>query len=1112
MTINEAGRPDTRPLLPGDEEEINSQFTKRHAALQHAEMNRRRARLPSGPLRSASSKNIPEAFESNSLPLHRALTNTDNFIPNADLESDSVATDHRGGELSSSNDEQESLNNEEYSTQPVEMEHGMQLDPSLKKQRDEWADKGAAKIVRDVTNPDTGQTTKEVIKKGIRDFKFGDTLGDGSYSTVMVATARDSGKKYAVKVLSKEYLIRQKKVKYVNIEKNALQRLNNSKGIIRLYFTFQDEASLYFLLEYAPNGDFLSVMKKYGSLSEECTCYYSAQIIDAIKHLHLRGIIHRDIKPENVLLDKEMKVKLTDFGTAKLLDGQPYDSGDKYDLHTRSKSFVGTAEYVSPELLNDNWVDYRCDIWAFGCIVFQMIAGKPPFKATNEYLTFQKVMKVQYAFTAGFPVIVRDLVKRILLRQPDQRLTISQIEKHYFFRDKNFKDGSIWSEPAPEIQPYRVTAKSMQPIPALNVHQHQYQYHPKKVSYTKPQGNGKPIGGVDSANSSTVSTIGASGISNGGGGAAAIAASNNNPSSNNPVSLSVVPPRASSPVAPPKKVMDDTTSQILDRAKKEVDNKKVNAQRRIATGISVQNPAFKKNQNSTANTTSYSGGSSGSSSTSYMKPKSSATTRTTNSQVAPIIYSFDNGSTGTIESVKDPSASSSVTQGFAGHSSGSRVIGSETPGTPAANKMDMIWDYYLKDSNEHVLGAGEVNFAVVDNGSFERRINKSNGSLSEPQRLGSSRATLLSQVARGGGGITGLRNDYNPPTLSESDYYDTLAVSLEDLHPDYQVLGGDSSLNPSTEREDSPTSSEENPNSPISNKFKKFFYHKQDIAPSVTDLGNYYRRMLVVTNYGRVLVLTKRNKFIPGTYMNFDLCYDINVSQSGVKIKEVSVPLVTEKSGNFVLQTPYDAFLFRTTQRSTDGWLVVLHDCMKRNHERLVTKSRREAARSEDAMKAAKLATPVLDQGKSVRQREPNPKELYHTSTPQSFGLPSAIPSRTTKGQRSSLYSVASGDSNVSASGASPSNRSAKNEPIFESFVSSKEKSSKRQISPVPISSKLVSGLPYYNYSTSAGLGISSKGSVSSAAASIEKTPKKSINPSNSRLLARSEQTFRRKH
>ena len=346
-------------------------------------------------------------------------------------------------------------------------QHEMGLAPSMRRRREEWAERGAAKIIKDVIDPTTGELTKHVVKMGIKDFKFGEQLGDGSYSSVVLATARDSGKKYAVKVLSKEYLIRQKKVKYVTVEKLALQKLNGTKGIIRLYFTFQDEASLYFLLEYAPHGDFLGLIKKYGSLNETCARYYASQIIDAVDSLHNIGIIHRDIKPENILLDKDMKVKLTDFGTAKILPEKPSSTADGepcFDLYAKSKSFVGTAEYVSPELLNDSYTDSRCDIWAFGCILYQMLAGKPPFKAANEYLTFQKVMKIQYAFTAGFPQIVKDLVKKLLVREPNDRLSIKQIKAHIFFHEINFEDGSVWDGNPPEIQPYKISAEAMKPL------------------------------------------------------------------------------------------------------------------------------------------------------------------------------------------------------------------------------------------------------------------------------------------------------------------------------------------------------------------------------------------------------------------------------------------------------------------------------------------------------------------------------------------------------------------------------------------------------------------------------------------------------------------------
>ncbi|KAK7681015.1 hypothetical protein QCA50_015852 [Cerrena zonata] len=99
------------------------------------------------------------------------------------------------------------------------------------------------------------------------------------------------------------------------------------------------------------------------------------------------------------------------------------DESEDYPVDVRAKSFVGTAEYVSPELLENKYCGKPGDIWAFGCIVYQMIAGKPPFRAANEYLTFQKITKLQYAFSAGFPMIIRDLIKQILVLQPSRRAT-----------------------------------------------------------------------------------------------------------------------------------------------------------------------------------------------------------------------------------------------------------------------------------------------------------------------------------------------------------------------------------------------------------------------------------------------------------------------------------------------------------------------------------------------------------------------------------------------------------------------------------------------------------------------------------------------------------------
>ena len=332
------------------------------------------------------------------------------------------------------------------------------------KSSEEWQEKGAAVGVRQETDAN-GRPVLKHVKKGVKDFHFGRTLGEGSYSTVIAATDRQTGKEYAIKVLDKRHIIKEKKVKYVNIEKDTLNRLTDHPGVVRLYYTFQDEQSLYFVLDLASSGELLGVLKQMTTFDEECTRFYGAEILDTIDYMHARGVIHRDLKPENVLLDDQMHVKITDFGTAKILDQPkkpPRDNGDSgpetgspidgADVN-RAKSFVGTAEYVSPELLTDKQACKASDLWAFGCIIYQLLAGRPPFKAGNEYLTFQKIVSLEYQFPKGFPAVAKDLVERLLVLDPARRLSVEHIKNHQFFDRVTWGRG-LWRQKAPQLKSY----------------------------------------------------------------------------------------------------------------------------------------------------------------------------------------------------------------------------------------------------------------------------------------------------------------------------------------------------------------------------------------------------------------------------------------------------------------------------------------------------------------------------------------------------------------------------------------------------------------------------------------------------------------------------------
>ncbi|KAG0704689.1 kinase-like protein [Suillus ampliporus] len=285
---------------------------------------------------------------------------------------------------------------------------------------------------------------------GAQEFSFGDTLGEGSYSTVMRAKYIRTGQEYAIKILDKNHLIRKDKMLVAISEKNVLVKLGaGHPGIIHLHWTFQDEWSLFFVLDLAPNGEMQSRISRLGSLSLACSRYYTAQIVDALEYMHGKDVIHRDLKPENLLLDGEFRVKITDFGTGKILE-----SGAE-----RANTFVGTAQYVAPELLENNETSKSSDLWALGCIIYQMISGRFAFQGLSEYLTWQKIKSLNYTFPDEFDEDAKDLIRRLFVRDPTQRLgaggpgsthSYAALRAHPFFASVSWD--TLWTDPAPLLE------------------------------------------------------------------------------------------------------------------------------------------------------------------------------------------------------------------------------------------------------------------------------------------------------------------------------------------------------------------------------------------------------------------------------------------------------------------------------------------------------------------------------------------------------------------------------------------------------------------------------------------------------------------------------------
>lgn len=271
-----------------------------------------------------------------------------------------------------------------------------------------------------------------------------------------------NNKEYAIKVCEKHHIVKEKKVEYVKREKEVLNVLSDAKHFfVKLFCTFQDNDRLYFVLSYAKNGELLPYINKVGSFDIACTKFYSAEILLGLEYLHGLGIIHRDLKPENILLDEKMHILITDFGSAKILvNKNELKKDSEKTLPERRNSFVGTAQYVSPELLTTKSTSRASDLWAFGCIIYQMVAGLPPFRSPSEYLIFQKILNLKFEIPDGFDTLANDLVVKLILLNPSDRLGANDeqgqgypsIRAHSFFNNIDFE--TLYLQTPPSIYPY----------------------------------------------------------------------------------------------------------------------------------------------------------------------------------------------------------------------------------------------------------------------------------------------------------------------------------------------------------------------------------------------------------------------------------------------------------------------------------------------------------------------------------------------------------------------------------------------------------------------------------------------------------------------------------
>ena len=236
-----------------------------------------------------------------------------------------------------------------------------------------------------------------------------------------------------------------------------LKICNENKNIINLLGCFTTKEKLIFVLDYYKNGNFEEYLKNIqtenGLLSYETAKFYLAEILNILKYLQKNNISHLDLKPNNFLLDSRLHLKLIDFSTAKIQNKKFNLKTKKFELNEEKKinlnNFIGTPQYRSPEILNNNVQNFfTCDVWSFGIIMYELFHNKTPFDDYNLNKMIENIKKGEFYLNEKLPNEIKDLIKKCLIVDQNKRIKLNEIFNHPFFKDFNFND--LYEKNVPE--------------------------------------------------------------------------------------------------------------------------------------------------------------------------------------------------------------------------------------------------------------------------------------------------------------------------------------------------------------------------------------------------------------------------------------------------------------------------------------------------------------------------------------------------------------------------------------------------------------------------------------------------------------------------------------
>eukprot|EP00049_Salpingoeca_infusionum_P010048 m.170287 g.170287 ORF g.170287 m.170287 type:complete len:861 (-) comp14527_c2_seq4:491-3073(-) len=250
----------------------------------------------------------------------------------------------------------------------------------------------------------------------LNEYDIGETLGVGTQGEVKRATHKLTKQEVAIKIISSQS---QTATSSNWSEVAALKSLRHPH-VVRLYDVIPQKENTLLVLECLTGGELFDYLVSRHRLSESEGRRFIRQIMQALSYCHSQGIVHRDLKLENLLLDSEDNIKVTDFGFSNVF------------LEDRLMStFVGSPAYCAPEIIaNEKYSGPKADIWSLGVIIYTLLAGDMPFKDDNAVTNLKKINTATYEMPPFLSDSAKDLLERILKRDPEERLTMEELWEH----------------------------------------------------------------------------------------------------------------------------------------------------------------------------------------------------------------------------------------------------------------------------------------------------------------------------------------------------------------------------------------------------------------------------------------------------------------------------------------------------------------------------------------------------------------------------------------------------------------------------------------------------------------------------------------------------------